>query len=663
MRVSAVCRSVSALSLGALLAGTALVCPGRAGELTLSRLTPNPYGAVEELYGLSGPVLDGTPVTLTAPEGLAFPVPMLQEDESRHLRVLHFNDLHNYLTKPHAKKGDTYVFAQMVSIARETRAAAGKDDIVLFLSAGDDHTGGVFDELTGFIPADFVVDPAYTAYTLAGVDATVLGNHEFDRGTRMLATWIESAPLLPVVSANTIGGPLVDQGEHYHPALIAVAKGLRIGILGLTTGEDTRIGTPENPGLAIESPLATIKALLPALAEKTDLVILLTHLGYGAGSDVSGKAGAMRRIGEGDSAVADLAGDLVDSPVVLVGGHTHTVLNADSLDQVFNGVPVLQAGGHGSHLGDFRVALTGTGAGATAGDMTAALHVLKKSDVRVAADDPAHATLQQNGDWDAGFERLVINPLRVRLDLVLQEQIAALDATDAIGTEATVANRYIGETAIANLMNDLLVARSESYPDGAVDIAAFNATGLVKGVPASGPLTFEDWFGVMPFTDSVQIVEMTGADILDMLESNAKRIVRPEELDSGAVDLSGYVSRGFLHFSSGLRYTLVLNEDAASATVRDVTIHGTPVEEMMDETVRVAFGSYIGNGGFSEAWNGKTISGGVPGEIAGYDLTALPKRDTGFVYRNEIVAEIREAGTVSPDLGARLDGRLGVVPE
>ncbi|WP_299435878.1 5'-nucleotidase C-terminal domain-containing protein [uncultured Rhodospira sp.] len=649
------------LTLAAL--GAAAMAPAAAGELTLSRLTPNPYGVVEELYGLSGPVLDGAPVTLTAPEGLAFPAATLGEGEARDLRILHFNDLHNYLTKPHGKKGDTHVFAQMVRIAAETRATAEADDIVLFLSAGDDHTGGVFDELTGFTPEDFVVDPAYTAYTVAGVDATVLGNHEFDRGTEMLATWIESAPLLPVVSANTVGSPHVDNGGHYFPALIAVAKGLRIGILGLTTAEDTRLGTPENPGLEIESPLETVEALLPALADKTDVVILLTHLGYGAGSDASGKAGAMRRIGEGDSAVAELAGSLVDSPVVLVGGHTHTVLNADGLEEVFGGVPVLQAGGHGSHLGEFRVSLTGTGAGASAGDMTARLHALKKSDVRVAADDPKYATLQQDGDWDAGFERLVIDPLRARLDLVLQEQIATIDATDAIGTEATVANRYIGETAIANLMNDLLVARTESYPDGAVDIAAFNATGLVQGVPASGPLTFADWFGVMPFTDSVQIFEITGADILAMLDSNAKRIVRPAELESGAVDLSGYVSRGFLHFSSGLRYTLVLNEDAQSATVRDVTINGTPVEEVMDETFRVAFGSYIGNGGFSEAWNGKTISGGVPGEIVGYDLTALPKRDTGFVYRNEIVAEIREAGTITPDLGAALDGRLSVVPE
>jgi len=117
-------------------------------------------------------------------------------------------------------------------------------DVVRVLSGGDDHTGGVFDELTGFTPERFVVEPAYTAYTLAGVDAAVPGNHEFDRGTT------------------------------------------------------------ETPGLAINSPLETVKATRPPLAAKTDVVLRLTHLGYGAGSDDSGKAGAMRRIGAGDSAVS-----------------------------------------------------------------------------------------------------------------------------------------------------------------------------------------------------------------------------------------------------------------------------------------------------------------------------------------------------------------------
>ena len=37
--------------------------------------------------------------------------------------------------------------------------------------------------------------------------------------------------------------------------------------------------------------------------------------------------------------------------------------------------------------------------------------------------------------------------------------------------------------------------------------------------------------------------------------------------------------------------------------------------------------------------------------MKGYDLTGLPKRDTGFVYRNEIVAQIRALGPA--DAGER----------
>lgn len=640
------------------MACAAAFSPAKAGDLVAERLTPNPYGVVDTLYGLRGPVLDGKPVRILPAEGATLPARVLEPGAERRLTLYHFNDLHNYLTEPHAKRGDTHRFAQMVKTVREARAAAGEGEVVLFLSAGDDHTGGIFDELTGFAPQEFVVDPAYTAYTLAGVDATVLGNHEFDRGAAMLARWIETAPLLPVVSANVGGSEVVRAGDHYRPAMIAVVDGLRIGILGLTTPEDTRLGTPENAGLAVASPLETVKALLPPLAEATDVVILLTHLGYGAGTDRSGKAGAERRIGEGDSAVAELAGSLVDSPVILVGGHTHTALNADGLKEVFGGVPVLQAGGHGSHVGRFSARLTAAGDAVAMADAEAALVAVKKSDARVQPGDETYAGLQHDGDWDAGFETLVIDPLRVRLDRVLEETIADLAVGDAVSTDTTLATRYVAETPIANLMNDLLVARSESFPGGRVDVAVFNATGLVKGIPASGPLTFADWFAVMPFTDSVIVIDMTGAQIQAMLDSNAKRIVRPEE--AAGLDLAGYVSRGFLHFSSGLRYTVDLGAATAEARAVNATIGGVPLGQVADKTFRVAFGTYIGNGGFSEAWNGRTISAGVPGDIVGFDLTALPRHDTGLVYRNEVVAQIRSAGTLTPEHGARLDGRLTV---
>ena len=633
--------------------GGGMLLPAAAAAAETMRLAPNPAGALDALWAVTGDPIAGTPV---APF-----LPAAASGTRRRVRLLHFNDLHNYLTSPHAVRGDTHAFGQMVELVRAARAAAGPEEIVLFTSSGDDQTGGVMDELLGFGPAEMIVHPAYQAFAVAGVDAMALGNHEFDRGTALLREALRRHPAVPALSANIHGAVDLPPGAFHHPAVIGLAKGLRIGLIGLTTAEDTRVGTPENPGLAVASPLAVASRLLPVVAEASDLVVILSHLGYGAGFDRSGKAGAERAIGEGDTAIAEAAVRLTDKTVVILGGHTHTVLNAEALEprNLLDGrVVIAQAGSHGSHLGEVVVELE-VGK-PVAREIGARLRALERADRRIPADDPKARTVQQPEDVDQAFQEIVMAPMLARLDKRLGAVIGEVEAGPEVTTERTIQDRYLRETAIANLMNDLMVARSaEAFPDGAVDIAVFNATGLVAGIPPKGPITFSDWFAVMPFTDSVQIFELTGSDLEAILASNAQRIVRPEELEgANAVDLKGYVSRGFLHFSRGLRYRIALGSGPAQARAVDIEIQGRPLAEVRERRFRVLFGSYIGHGGVAEAWNGREIAG--LGGIRGYDLTRHAKRDTGFVYRNEVVAQIRKIGVIRPEHGARLDGRLVV---
>ena len=622
------------------------------------RFAPNPVGAFERLYRF-----DVDPIA--GPIGpLAAPVEPLAAGTVRRLKVLHFNDLHNNVTIPHPARGETRVFAQMVQKVRRIRAEQKPDEVVLFVSGGDDQTGSLLDELLGFTVEETIVHPAYRAFTIAGVDAAVLGNHEFDRGTAVLRDLIERNGDLPVLSANIADTAHLARGRHHHPVLIGVAKGLRIGLLGLTTPEDTRTGTVENPGLAVADPLQVVRNALPALAAASDVVVILSHLGYGGSGMGAAAGGAERRLALGDTRLAEIAAELTDRPVLIVGGHTHTALNAEALEPrnfVAGRVVIVQAGFHGSHLGEATLEIAREADRVALVAAAARLHALKKSDARVPASDPKAAGFQQAGDWDEAYHGLAIAPLVTKLDGRLVEPIAEVDADEAIGTEQTQRDRYVGESAIADLMNDLLVARTAQFPDGAVDIAAFNATGLVAGIPAKGRITFGDWFQVMPFADSIQILTMTGRDIQEMLDSNAKRVVRPEELAATPpIDLKSYVSRGFLHFSGALRYRIALGANARDAKAVDVTIAGRRIAEVLDKPFRVAFGSYIGNGGFSEAWNGRDIAGGLPAGIKGYDLTKLTKRDTGFVYRNEIVAQIRALGRITAASGAKKDGRLVV---
>ncbi|MBD3787318.1 MAG: bifunctional metallophosphatase/5'-nucleotidase [Sphingomonadales bacterium] len=626
-------------------------------ELSLMEVAPNPNGVIERAFLLTGDPLAGPIERIVAADGAPVPAPTLPEGERRVLRILHINDMHNHLTETNAKRGDTHRFSQIVRMVRSARAEAADNEVTLFVSAGDDHTGSIFDELMGWAPGEFVADAGYRAASAAGVDIAVLGNHEFDRGAEMLRLGIERDATFPILSANIHGSAHLQRDRDYHAAAILEAKGLRIGVIGLTTSVDTRVGTEADPDLAVASPVTALENLMPAVAAVSDVVLILSHCGYGAGLHQSGRSAFVRRIDDGDFVLAERVGPLTDRPVVLVGGHTHTVLNETGIDpdNVMNGVLITQANANGTHLGDIAMSIAAEN-GRRGWFTSVSLHPTKRRDDRLAPGDDGYDAAEKDADYDQQFEAEVIAPMIAALDGKLAETIGTVvDPEGLLSRERTIADRYLRESALANFMNDALVARSSTFANGAVDLALFNATGLAAGVD-EGPLTFREWFDVMPYADLVHVATITGRALQAMLDSNAKRILRPDEV--AGTDLNGFVSRGFLHFSSGLRYAIDLGGSAAEARAVEVEVLGRPLSDQMDRTFTLAINSYIQLGAFGEAWNGSAISGGVAGEIQSLDIRGWDYNHTGLVYRNEIIAHIRDLGTVSPETGIRLDGRL-----
>ncbi len=612
-----------------------------AGVLRFHRARSNPNGALDALFLATGEAW-AAPVSRVEGE---MPAASLRRGERRILRLFHFNDLHNNLTLPDERRGDSRIFSQIVHRHRAARATAARDEIVLLLSGGDDHTGTVLDELLGWDAAEFKSDPAYVAYSAAGVDAAALGNHELDRGGAVLRTGIRADAAFPILSANLYGSRHLDSSRDYFPAAIVAAKGLRIALVGLITPVDTRTHSAADPDLAVASPIATLSNILPALSPLADAVIVMSHCGYGEDSNLDGKAGAVRHLAEGDIVIARAAAKLCDKPLLVMGAHTHTVLNAQGLGPgtLIDGVPVIQAGGLGSHVGEFE--MTVALGEARARTMQARLHALQR-----------HA-----GDFDVEFERRTIAPLLARVRDRLEEALAEIEPGVDLSPAAILGDRYSRECALANFIADALVARSAEFPGGKADLAIVNSTAIGNGLEPGKPVTFKDWYGVMPFADTLQVAEMTGAQLWAVLSNNPPRIVRPEELAGpNPPDVTHYVSRGFLHFSSGLRYAIRLGASASAARAEDATVFGKPLAENDPRRLRVAFTNYLGAGGYGESWNGNPIGGGVPSGIASYDLRPLPKTDLGLVFRNEILAFIRAARRIGPATGAKLDGRLAL---
>jgi 2',3'-cyclic-nucleotide 2'-phosphodiesterase (5'-nucleotidase family) len=550
----------------------------------------------------------------------------------------------------------------MVKIIKEARAKQAANEIILVVSAGDDHIGNPFDELMGYDANSFQVDSAYHAYSAAGIDAAVIGNHELDRGTALLAKAIEQNAKFPILSANLYGSQHLT-ANHYHPAIIGVAKGLRIGIIGLTTKEETLLKQKDDPQFAAGELLTTLENTLPYVEPLADVIILLTHVGYNGDDSTQ----VRHELDVGDVQIAEAAAKMTAKPIVVIGGHLHLSINTAGLNVVDKSVPILEAGAKGSHLGEAVFSLLKTKNGGLRSQITARLIPLKRRDDRVKPEDSTYNTYEHDADLDLEFEKTVMAPLYKQLDTKLQEVIGTAGNSTDIATATTIADRYVGESAIANFMNDAIVARSATFPEKEgksqqVQLAVFNASGISSGVEPSATIDFNDWYSVMPFADMIVIAQMTGAQIKEMVISNAQRLVRPEELTSDKpLDLTGYISRGFLHFSSSLQYTIKLNASATTATVQDVVFNGKPLDEQLLQTFNVAFSDYVVLRG-GEGWNGAKIGAGLPEDIIGINLMTLPKNDTGLVYRNEIIAYLKEHQVVDETTGAVKDGRLKVIP-
>lgn len=595
-----------------------------AGAARIRRIAPNPNGGLEALFAINGPFLTTRPDTLHAQE--VQDVPPVNPRASR-LRLFHVNDLHNHLYDE-TDTGTVHRLAQMQHCVAQARATAGPDEAVLFLSAGDDHTGTILDELVGWGAADFVLDPGYTALSAAGADAAAIGNHEFDRGAAQLKRGLRDAAF-PLVSANVHGSAHMEPGEDYHAGLLAVVGGVRIGIAGLTTRVETRTGQPSDPGLAVASPVEVLANLLPLLDKISDVVVILSHCGYGDGNHTSGKAAAARDIGEADFALAEVAAQVCRKPVVIVGAHTHTRLNEHGVEpeNLRGGVLITQGEANGRFLGEIDIDLNGR------------------------APISARLLPTVGGATDARFVAQVIAPIRTRVE-DLRAQVIGQVTTPGLDWAATRVSRYGGECALANYMNDALVT-ALGAAGTPVDLGMVNGGSLLAGI-APGPLSFGDWFGVMPYSDEVFIVEATGEQLTAILASNAQRLLRAEEVADTHVD--GFLPRGFLQFSSRLRYRIDPGNSAAQARARDVGFDGAALTTLGSQRLRIATTTYLALGSFGERWNGAALSGGVPGELAGYDLRALPHENTGLVYRDVLTRHIRQTGTVA----AATDGRLTV---
>lgn len=544
--------------------------------------------------------------------GEALPAKRREIDYPFRLKIAHFNDLHGNLVR-FGRNGAQPIFARMAGYFAALRCQLRNHPQrgVLVLSAGDDSVGSVFDALLGFDPDSFQAHAAYQLYSVAGVDACAMGNHDLDLGVRLLAKALMTDAAFPLLTANLAGCSWLS--GMYFPAALFVVKGVRVAVIGLTT--PAQIAPQPDSTLHFVHPVGVMENLLPAIQEISDVVIVLSHLGYSLTSSSASVLAAGDR---------ELAAALPHGAVhVIIGGHTHHALNEQGLSphNVVNGIPIVQAGKQGEFLGEVDITIGRRWAAVTNVQLLATAHL---------PDDDA-------------FEQQHVQPLLRQLEPLFAEPLGVVADHCDLNNDNVRNELAAHESALCNFITDALVERCRLAGEP-VDFAAIDASCIAAGLPI-GQLTFGDWFRVTPYADTIQLCTLSGRQLEQLLHENARRADRPDEV---------HVERGFLHFSRAVRYRIVPGARRCDAQAVDITVDGQPLAEQLDRTFMMACPSFTQ--ALANPWE-QTARDDL--QLA-LNAAALPKRDTHRFVRNELLAFIRAHGGVTAESGARRDGRLVV---
>ena len=438
--------------------------------------------------------------------------------------ILHTNDVHGAISG--------YAYAAALKSRFENAGAE-----VILVDAGD------FSQGTTYV-SSFKGASAVTMMNAAGYDLATLGNHEFDYGYAQLAENLKKAKftvLCADVYLDATGEPIYDPYT-----VIETGSGLKLGFFGMETPETA---TKVNPGLIKEISFATFDDLYASAqfavdglkAEEADLIIGLVHLGV----DDESAANGYRSV--------DLY-EKVPGIDFLIDGHSHTVMTAGE-----NGEPIASTGTAFQNIGV----------------------IVIDNETKTIEDNFLMSTagLTTNGLVSASAQGII--------DVVDMEYGTPFATTDYFLNGARDPGNRTEQTNLGSLITDAMVwsvvsgGGLEAYYDAPV-VGVTNGGGIRASIDV-GEITKNDINTVLPFGNTVAVVYVTGAELLEALE--ASTFCTPDAV-GGFPQTTGieWVLDTTAAFDQGDVYTLDGKESSyyAPASINRVTIvsvNGEPFDE------------------------------------------------------------------------------------
>lgn len=454
----------------------------------------------------------------------------------------------------------------LASVLSDLRKRHG--DHLVYVDAGDQYQG----TLDGRVGKGEAV---VTLFNLVGLDVAAVGNHELSYGP------LDPGRIAPVDGEDALGNfrarahqaryPWLSANwvwteDHAEPArrnaagratvatprAVVERGGLRACFIGVTTPQTSGRTLPEYVrGTAFEPLAATVSAEASWLRahERCDFVVLVAHAGLLC--KPGGAVGDCLEHGR-DAEILTMLEALPEGTLsAVVAGHTHLAAQV-----VIRGTPVIEAGADGKLVGVLHLF--------AGGRQPAVFEPFRAVPAQASAPEVTRA----------------LAPHR--------ERLAALKARVVGELGGPLPRDLRAESAFGNLVADALL-RAGQRSDHAT-IAVVHAGHIRDGL-AAGTVRYGDVFRTLPFDNSLVVVELSGAELLQMLGAAM----------SGAYGVASV---------SGLDVTLEASADASGGAryrVKEVR-DGQGNAIAADRLYRVATADYLVRGGDEQKGLFDTVS-------------------------------------------------------
>ena len=457
---------------------------------------------------------------------------------------------------------------------------------------------------TPLLSAAFHDEPTIEAMNLMKLKVSSVGNHEFDEGYRELKRIQRGGCLDDGADGANNQNSCPDPAAPYEgadfqylaanvkkvatgktilpPYTIKKVDGQKVGFIGMTLQDTPNIVTKEGvEGLRFTDEVKTANKLVPKLkAQGVEAIVVLLHEGV-APSPITNINGC--EIPEGSTQPGLEIGKALDPEIDLViSGHSHMPYTCVVKDPAGRNRLVTSAYSVGRVVTKIKLRIKESNGEIVRSLLTAENRIVTNSD----GTTPHEAVLSLIDRY-----KTLVAPISNKV----LGQIAPADAKDTMSRTVDPNGR---DSALGNLIADSQKADPSTIPTGgtAPVVAFMNPGGIRADLVENDAfdVTYGAAFSVQPFNNYVVSMDLTGQQILDVL--NQQWNGRNENTDPTRYNV--------LHVS-GLTYTWDLSEAATTApnalvgdVMMDLDRNGTAETALVPgDTYRVVVNSFLAGGG------------------------------------------------------------------